>query len=119
MPEVARPAQMPMEEVRQEAAEKEDDEPEAEVTDEYFKKYVLSGKGRDHKEKINEACKEINYHNRLVLIAMGDCMVNKAKNIQMVAMKWGLSFSVIQWAISWKKEHSLGGKQYGKKKVCR
>ena len=38
MPEGARSAQTPTEEVREEAAEKENDEPEAEVTDEYFKK---------------------------------------------------------------------------------
>ena len=31
--------------------------------DEYFKKYVLSGKGRDPEEMINEACKEVNYQN--------------------------------------------------------
>ena len=71
MPEGARPTQTPTEEAREEAAKKEDDELEAEVTDEYFKKYVLLGKGRDPKEKINEACKEINYHNLLVLIAEG------------------------------------------------
>ena len=44
MLEGARPAQMPTEEVRQEAAKKEDDEPEAEVTDEYFKKVCPVGK---------------------------------------------------------------------------
>ena len=36
-------------------------------------------------------------------------MINEAKNIQMVVKKWGLSFSVIQQAMSWKKEHSMGG----------
>ena len=117
MPEDARSVQTPTEEVREEEAEKEDDEPEAEVTDEYFKKYVLLGKGRDPKEKINEACKEINYHNLLVLIAVGDYTVNKAKNIQMVAKKWGLSFSAIHRAMSQKKEHSMGGRQYGGKSL--
>ena len=28
---------------------------------EYFKKYMLTGKGKDLEEKIQEACKEINY----------------------------------------------------------
>ena len=74
------------------------------------------GKGRDPEEKINEACKEINYFNLLVLIAVGDYTVNKAKNIQIVVKKWGLSFSAIQWAMSWKKEHSVRGRQYGKRK---
>ena len=55
MSEGVRPAKTPAEQVRQEAAKKEDDEPEVEVTDEYFKKYVLLGKGRDPEEKINEA----------------------------------------------------------------
>ena len=86
------------------------------MTDEYFKKYVLLGKGRDPEEKISEACKEINYHNLLVLIAAGDYTVNKARNIQMVAKKWGLSFSTILWAMSKKKEQSVGGRQYGKRK---
>ena len=36
-------------------AKKEDDAPETAVTDEYFKKYVLLGKGKDPEEKINEA----------------------------------------------------------------
>ena len=90
------------------------------MTDGYFKKYVLSGKGRDPEEKINEACKEINYCNLLVLIAVGDYMVNKATNIQTVAKKWGLSFSAIQWAMLQKKEHSGGGGKtiWKKKKVC-
>ena len=110
IPEGARTVQTPSKVIGKEAAEREDDEPEAEVTDEYFKKYVLSGKGRDPEEKISEACKEINYHNLLVLIA------NKARNIQTVTKKWGLSFSAIQWAMSWKKEHSVGGRQYGKRK---
>ena len=81
VPEGAKTVQMPTEVIEEEAAEKEDDEPEAEVTDEYFKKYVLLGKGRDPEEKIGEACREINYCNLLVLIAVGDYTVNKAKNI--------------------------------------
>ena len=34
----------------------------------------------------------------------------------MVAKKWGLSFSAIQQAMSQKKEHSVVGGQYGKRK---
>ena len=44
IPEGARTVQTPSEVIEEEAAKREDDEPEAEVTDEYFKKYVLSGK---------------------------------------------------------------------------
>ena len=43
---------------------------------------MLSGKGKDLEEKIQEACKEINYRNLIVLIAVGDYVVNKAKNIK-------------------------------------
>ena len=106
----------PSEVMEEEAAKQEDDEPKAEVTDEYFKKYILLGKGRDPEEKISEACKEINYHNLLVLKVVGDYTINKARNIQMVAKKWRLSFSAIQQAMSWKKEHSIGGRQYRKRK---
>ena len=82
--------------VEEETVEKEDDKPEVEVTDEYFRKYILTGKGKDPEVKINEACKEINYQNLVVLIAVGDYVINTAKNIKEIAKKWGLSFSSIQ-----------------------
>ena len=110
IPEDARTIQTPSEVIGKEAARKEDDEPEAEVTDEYFKKYILLGKGRDPEEKVSEACKEINYRNFLALIAVGDYTVNKARNIQTVARKWGLSFSAIQQAMSRKKKTQCRGK---------
>ena len=56
IPEGARTIQTPSEVTEEEAAKREDDEPEAKVTDEYFKKHVLLGKGRDPEEKISEAC---------------------------------------------------------------
>ena len=59
IPEDAGSAQTSTGVTREETAEKEADEPKAEVMDEYFKKYILSGKGRDPEEKINEAYKEI------------------------------------------------------------
>ena len=61
---------------------------------------MLSGKGKNPKEKIQEACKEINYRNLVVLIAVGDYIVNQARNIKEVAKKWGLLFSAIQRAMS-------------------
>ena len=42
--------------------------------------------------------------------------MNQAKNIKEVAKKWGLSFSAIQRAMSRKQEHSVGGRQYAKRK---
>ena len=60
--EAEKPAEEPLEEVMIEptVVEKED-EPEEENINEYFKKYVLTGKGKVPEEKIQEACKEINY----------------------------------------------------------
>ena len=77
---------------------------------------MLSGRGKNPEEKIQEACKEINYRNLVVFIVVGDYVVNQAKNIKEVTKKWGLSFSAIQRAMSRKQEHSVGGRQYTKKK---
>ena len=96
IPEGPRVTQDLTEVMEEETVEKEEDEPEVEVTDEYFRKYILTGKGKDPEVKINEACKEINYRNLVVLIAVGDYVINKAKNIKEIAKKWGLSFSSIQ-----------------------
>ena len=54
---------------------------------------MLSGKGKNPKEKIQEACKEINYRNLVVLITVGDYVINQTRNIKEVTKKWGLSFS--------------------------
>ena len=56
----------PMEEPTGEAivertTEEGDGKPNESTVDEYFQKYMLSGKGKNPKEKIQEACKEINY----------------------------------------------------------
>ena len=77
-----------------------DDEPEEEGINEYFRKYILTRKGKSPAEKIQQACKEINYQNLVILIAVGDYIVNQAKNIKEVAKKWGLSFSAVQRAMS-------------------
>ena len=92
-----------------------DDKPNESSVDECFQKY-MSGKEKKPKEKIQEACKEINYRNLVVLIAVGDYVMNQARNIKEVAKKWGLSFSAIQRAMSRKREHSIGGRQCAKKK---
>ena len=100
----------------EQTTEEGDDEPNESSVDEYFQKYKLSGKGRSPEEKIQEACKEINYRNLVVLITVGDYIVNHARNIKGVTKKWGLSFSTIQRAMSRKHEHSIGGRQYAKKR---
>ena len=115
--EAERLVEVPPEEVIAElTAQEKEDEPDEENVNEYFKKYMLTGKGKDPEEKIQEACKEINYQNLLVLIAVGDYVVNQAKNIKEVTKKWGLSFSTVQCAMLRKKEHSVGGRQYAKRK---
>ena len=98
-------AEEPVEELIEEAMVEltpgeKDDEPKEESASEYFRRYVLTGKGKSPEDKIHEACKEINYRNLIVLIAVGDYIVNQAKNIKEVAKKWGLLFSTVQRAMS-------------------
>ena len=92
-----RPVEVPPEEVIAElTAEENKGEPDEENVNKYFKKYMLSSKGKDPEEKIQEACKEINYQNLVILNMVGDYVVNQAKNIKEVTRKWGLSFSTVQ-----------------------
>ena len=115
--EAEKPAEEPTEEVMVEpTAEEKDDEPKEENVNEYFKKDILTGKGKGPKEKIQEVCKEINYQNLVILIAVEDYIINKAKNIKEVAKKWGLLLSAVQHAMSRKWEHSVSGRQYAKRK---
>ena len=114
-------AEKPVEELTEEAiveptVEEKDDESEEENVNEYFRKYILTGKGKSPEDKIQEVCKEINYRNLVVLIAVGDYVINQAKNIKEVAKKWGLSFSAVQQAMSRKREHSVSGRQHAKRK---
>ena len=102
--------------MEEQVVEREDDELSEGSKDEYFQRYMLTGKGKYPAEKVQQACKEINFRNLIVLIAVGDYIVNQAKNIKEAAKKWGLSFSSIQRAMSQKREHSIGGRQYAKRK---
>ena len=77
---------------------------------------MLTEKGKNTEEKVQQACKEINFRNLIVLIAVGDYIVNQARNIKEATKKWGLSFSSIQRAMSRKREHSIGRRQYAKRK---
>ena len=78
----------------------------------------MSGKGDTPEQKVNEAVKELNYHNMLVVIVVGDKTINNIGSIHTVAEKWGLSYSIIQRAISGIKEHRQGGRQYDKIAKC-
>ena len=102
--------------VEEQIVEREDDELSEGSKDKYFQRYMLTGKGKNPEEKVQQACKEINFQNLIVLIAVGNYIVNQARNIKEAAKKWGLSFSSIQRAMSQKREHSVGGRQYAKRK---
>ena len=78
----------------------------------------MTGKGDTPEQKINEAVKELNYHNMLVVIAVRDKAINNIGSIRTVAEKWGLSYSIVQRAISGMKEHRQGGRQYDKITRC-
>ena len=90
---------------------------ETEKTNSY-QHYVMTGKGDAPEQKVNKAVKELNYHNMLVVIAVGDKAINNIGSICAVAKKWGLSYSIIQRAISGMKEHCHGGRQYDKITGC-
>ena len=57
--------------------------------------YVLSGKGYTPEKKVNEAVKDLNYHNMVVVIVVGDKTINNVGSIRTVAEKWGLSYSCL------------------------
>ena len=73
----------------------EEQGPEAEKTDP-DNHYVLSGKGDTPEQKVNEAVKDFNYHNMLVMIVVRDKTINNLGSICTVAEKWGLSYSIVQ-----------------------
>ena len=102
--------------MEEQIVEREDDKPSKGSKDEYFQRYMLMEKGKNPEEKVQQACKEINFQNLIVLIAVGDYIVNQARNIKEAAKKWGLSFSSIQRVMSQKREHSVSGRQYAKRK---
>ena len=74
----------------------------------------MTGKGDIPEQKVNEAVKELNYHNMLVVIAVRDKTINNIGSIHAVAEKWGLSYSIVQRAILGMKKHRQGGRQYDK-----
>ena len=49
--------------------------PETEKTDSY-QHYIMTGKGDTPEQKVNEAVKDLNYHNMLVVIAVRNKTIN-------------------------------------------
>ena len=67
--------------------------------------------GENAEKKLQSIINSIGEKSTLLLMAVGDCIVNKKSQTE-VAMKYNIPRSRIQWAMSGKKEHKKGGKQY-------
>ena len=71
--------------------------------------------GENAEKKLQSIINSIGDQSALFLMAVGDCIVNKKSQAE-VAMKYNIPKSKIQRAISGKKEHRKGGKQYQQEK---
>ena len=67
--------------------------------------------GENVEKKLQSIIKSIGDQSVLLLMAVRDCIVNKKSQAE-VATKYNISRSRLQWAMSGKKEHRKGGKQY-------
>ena len=71
--------------------------------------------GENVEKKLQSIINSIGDQSTLFLMAVGDCIVNKKSQAE-VATKYNIPRSRIQWAMSGKKEHRKGGKQYQQEK---
>ena len=62
-------------------------------------------------KKLQSIVNSIGEQSALLLMAVRDCIVNKKSQAE-IARKYGIPRSRVQWAMSGKKEHKKGGKQY-------
>ena len=62
-------------------------------------------------KKLQSIINSIGEQSTLLLMAVGDCIVNKKSQAE-IAKKYNIPRSRVQWAMSGKKEHKKGGKQY-------
>ena len=67
--------------------------------------------GENAEKKLQSIINSIGDQSALFLMAVRDCIVNKKSQAE-IAMKYNISRSRIKWAMSGKKEHRKGGKQY-------
>ena len=72
--------------------------------------YDLTVHGESMEKKLQSVINSIWEQSTLLLMAVGDCIVNKKSQAE-IARKYGIPRSRVQWAMSGKKEHK-GGKQY-------
>ena len=67
--------------------------------------------GENVEKKLQSIINSIGDQSTLFLMAVRHCIVNKKSQTE-IATKYNISRSKIQWAMSGKKEHRKGGKQY-------
>ena len=67
--------------------------------------------GENVEKKLQSIINSIGEQSTLLLMAVRDCIVNKKSQAE-IATKYNIPRSRIQWAMSGKKEHKKGGKQY-------
>ena len=67
--------------------------------------------GESVEKKLQSIINSIGEQSALLLMAFGDCIVNKKSQAE-IAKKYNIPRSRVQWAMSGKKEHKKGGKQY-------
>ena len=67
--------------------------------------------GENVEKKLQSIVNSIGEQSTLLLMAVGDCIVNKKSQAEK-ATKYNIPRNRIQWAMSGKKEHKKGGKQY-------
>ena len=67
--------------------------------------------GESVEKKLQSIINSIGGQFALLLMAVGDCIVNKKSQAE-IAKKYNIPRSRVQWAVSGKREHKKGGKQY-------
>ena len=83
------------------------EEKSSQVQEEYNPKVY----GESMEKKLQSVVNSIGEQSILVLMAVGDCIVNKRSQVE-IAKKYGIPRSRVQCAMSGKKEHKKRGKQY-------
>ena len=73
--------------------------------------YNLKVHGESAEKNLQNAINSVGEQSALLLMAVGDCVINKKSQAE-IARKYGILRSRVQQAMSGKKEHKKGGKQY-------
>ena len=73
--------------------------------------YDLKVYGESTEKKLQSTINSVGEQSALLLMAVRDCVINKKSQAE-IARKYGLPRSRVQQAMSGKKEHKKGGKQY-------